>query len=68
MDWELGVNRCKLLPLEWISNEMLLWERSLVFFLLAASSNKSFLLPFFGLVVSSTLRQTQFSDNMLTPL
>ncbi len=24
MDWELGVNRCKLLPLEWISNEILL--------------------------------------------
>jgi len=24
MDWELGVNRCKLLPLEWISNENLL--------------------------------------------
>ena len=22
-DWELGVNRCKLLPLEWISNEIL---------------------------------------------
>ena len=21
MDWELGVNRCRLLPLEWISNE-----------------------------------------------
>ena len=24
MDWESGVNRCKLLPLEWISNEILL--------------------------------------------
>ena len=24
MDWELGVNRCRLLPLEWISNEILL--------------------------------------------
>ena len=24
MDWEFGVNRCKLLPLEWISNESLL--------------------------------------------
>ena len=24
MDGELGVNRCKLLPLEWISNEILL--------------------------------------------
>ena len=24
MDWEMGVNRCKLLPLEWISNEILL--------------------------------------------
>ena len=23
MDWEFGVNRCKLLPLEWISNEIL---------------------------------------------
>ena len=23
-DWEFGVNRCKLLPLEWISNEILL--------------------------------------------
>ena len=23
MDWELGVNRCGLLPLEWISNEIL---------------------------------------------
>ena len=23
-DWELGVNRCRLLPLEWISNEILL--------------------------------------------
>jgi len=26
MDWELGVNRCKLLPLEWISNEILLFS------------------------------------------
>ena len=24
MDWEFGVNRCKLLPLGWISNEILL--------------------------------------------
>ena len=24
MDWEFGVNRCKLLHLEWISNEILL--------------------------------------------
>ena len=24
MDWEFGVNRCKLLPLEWISNEIML--------------------------------------------
>ena len=24
MDWELGVKRCKLLLLEWISNEILL--------------------------------------------
>ena len=24
MDWEFGVNRCKLLLLEWISNEILL--------------------------------------------
>ena len=24
MEWELGVNRCRLLPLEWISNEILL--------------------------------------------
>ena len=23
-DWELGVNKCRLLPLEWISNEILL--------------------------------------------
>ena len=23
-DWESGVNKCKLLPLEWISNEILL--------------------------------------------
>ena len=26
MDWESGVNRCKLLHLEWISNEMLLYS------------------------------------------
>ena len=26
MDWELGVNRCRLLPLEWISNEILLYS------------------------------------------
>ena len=26
MDWELGVNRCKLLPLEWIRNEILLYS------------------------------------------
>ena len=26
VDWELGVNRCKLLPLEWISNEILLYS------------------------------------------
>ena len=25
MDGELGVNRCKLLPLEWIDNEILLY-------------------------------------------
>ena len=24
MDWELGVNRCKLLLLEWISNDILM--------------------------------------------
>ena len=24
MDWEFGVNRCKLLPLEWVRNEILL--------------------------------------------
>ena len=24
MDWELGVDRCRLLPLEWISDEILL--------------------------------------------
>ena len=23
MDWESGINRCELLPLEWISNEIL---------------------------------------------
>ena len=26
MDWEFGVNRCKLLPLEWIGNESLLYS------------------------------------------
>ena len=26
MDWESGVNRCKLLPLEWTSNEILLYS------------------------------------------
>ena len=26
MDWEFGVNRCKLLPLERISNEILLYS------------------------------------------
>ena len=26
MDWESGVNRCKLLHLEWISNEFLLYS------------------------------------------
>ena len=26
MDWELGVNRCKLLPLEWIRDEILLYS------------------------------------------
>ena len=26
MDLEFGVNRCKLLPLEWISNEILLYS------------------------------------------
>ena len=26
MEWEFGVNRCKLLPLEWISNEILLYS------------------------------------------
>ena len=26
MDWELGVSRCKLLYLEWISNENLLYS------------------------------------------
>ena len=26
MDWELGVCRCKLLDLEWISNEILLYS------------------------------------------
>ena len=26
MDWEFGVSRCKLLDLEWISNEILLYS------------------------------------------
>ena len=26
MDWKFGVNRCGLLPLEWISNEILLYS------------------------------------------
>ena len=26
MDWEFGVNRCKLLHLEWLSNEALLYS------------------------------------------
>ena len=26
MDWESGVNRFKLLPLEWISNEILVYS------------------------------------------
>ena len=26
VDWEFGVNRCKLMPLEWISNEILLYS------------------------------------------
>ena len=26
VDWEFGVSRCKLLPLEWISNEILLYS------------------------------------------
>ena len=26
MDWEFGVNRCKLLPLEWLNNEILLYS------------------------------------------
>ena len=26
MDWEIGVSRCKLLCLEWISNEVLLYN------------------------------------------
>ena len=26
MDWEFGVSRCKLLPLEWLSNEILLYS------------------------------------------
>ena len=26
MNWEFGVNRCKLLPLEWIISEILLYS------------------------------------------
>ena len=26
MDWEFGVNRCRLLPLEWISNKILMYS------------------------------------------
>ena len=26
IDWESGVHRCKLLPLKWISNEILLYS------------------------------------------
>ena len=26
MDWESGVNRCKVLPLKWISNKILLYS------------------------------------------
>ena len=26
MDWEFGINRCQLLPLEWTSNEILLYS------------------------------------------
>ena len=26
MNWEFGVNRCKLLPLEWISHEILMYS------------------------------------------
>ena len=52
--------------------EALLWERSLVLFLLATSNNKSFFLPLFGLVgffgLTPTKRRTQFSGNILTPL
>ena len=31
MDWESGVNRCKLLPLERISNEILLFSAGAIF-------------------------------------
>ena len=31
MDWELGINRCKLLRLEWISNEILLTAQGTIF-------------------------------------
>ena len=26
MDWEFGVGRCKLLPLEWINNKVLMYS------------------------------------------
>ena len=26
MDWEFGVNRCRMLPSEWISNRILLYS------------------------------------------
>ena len=32
VDWELGVNGCKLLPLEWISNDILLCSTGKKFF------------------------------------
>jgi len=31
MDWEFGVNRRKLLPLEWVSNEILLYSTGTIF-------------------------------------
>ena len=47
--------------------DTLLWERSPAFSLLAASNNESFLLPIFGLVVSTgltpTKRRIQFLGN-----
>ena len=30
MDWELGVSSCKLLDLEWISNEVLLYSQGTI--------------------------------------